>query len=328
MERATDPACPRCGYDLGGVITAWNGSGKERSEGASCPLEGVCSECGYGFLWRDLMSPRYRHLPAFCEHAIGFRGRLWARFITLLWLALPKRFWQRVHLHHDVRIWRSRRFAIEAVVAAVVLLVLFQVASGMWSSHRVTGRGPRGLQSVVDGWCNCANVTYAITRTGTLYGVAILEANSRVPRLAAFAGFFGAWLLLIRFAVPVTLRREGVQRRHIQRACAYSALCVAWLAVLGALTALAHAALTNRLHFHSAYAHDYGWVSVGLASLWLSQWWLRTLTVGWCVPQGVRVWAALLCVAVLTGIVAYVVTFWLVLTPDDMLFLPPWNSWR
>jgi len=34
--------CPHCGYDLSGGAAAW---------GESCPLEGVCSECGRRIRW-------------------------------------------------------------------------------------------------------------------------------------------------------------------------------------------------------------------------------------------------------------------------------------
>ncbi len=57
-EHSLPPACPRCGYDLGGAVAVWNGSGKEQREGASCPLEGVCSECGLRFRWAEIMDWR------------------------------------------------------------------------------------------------------------------------------------------------------------------------------------------------------------------------------------------------------------------------------
>jgi hypothetical protein len=41
--------CPRCGYDLSGTIAAWE---------CSCPVDGVCGECGLGFRWAGLFRVR------------------------------------------------------------------------------------------------------------------------------------------------------------------------------------------------------------------------------------------------------------------------------
>ena len=40
------PLCPRCRYDLAGVVASWS---------SACPCAGVCSECGLDFLWPDLL---------------------------------------------------------------------------------------------------------------------------------------------------------------------------------------------------------------------------------------------------------------------------------
>ena len=40
--------CPRCGYDLGGVVAIFRDS---------CPLEGTCSECGMALRWGEVSCP-------------------------------------------------------------------------------------------------------------------------------------------------------------------------------------------------------------------------------------------------------------------------------
>lgn len=40
--------CPKCDYDLGGIRASWR---------ESCPLRGVCPECGFQFNWGHLITP-------------------------------------------------------------------------------------------------------------------------------------------------------------------------------------------------------------------------------------------------------------------------------
>ncbi len=65
-------ACPHCRYDLGGQVATWT---------QSCPLEGVCPECGQSFDWRE-------------AHRKSERQRMWRRLgpagvLGLFWTFLP-----------------------------------------------------------------------------------------------------------------------------------------------------------------------------------------------------------------------------------------------
>ena len=51
-------SCPRCGYDLAGVVESWN-----HAESLSCPLNGTCSECGLGFEWADVFRSKDTEKP-------------------------------------------------------------------------------------------------------------------------------------------------------------------------------------------------------------------------------------------------------------------------
>src|SRR5688572_8005690 len=83
------PACPRCGYDLGGAVASW------REE---CPLRTTCPECGLGIDCRDVLNPAFARLPMFLEHAGRRRG---AALVVTAWRALrPRRFWRWVRMEH------------------------------------------------------------------------------------------------------------------------------------------------------------------------------------------------------------------------------------
>lgn len=110
--------CPRCGYDLSGMAA----SPKE-----SCPLEGVCSECGLTFLWGDVLVVRQRLTSGFFEHAM--RGRARAFLFTLRWSFRPGQFWRWVRLEDPIAPDRLLVFAALAPIVAT-LGALAVVAAG------------------------------------------------------------------------------------------------------------------------------------------------------------------------------------------------------
>src|SRR6185295_18404627 len=86
------PHCPRCGYDLSGAVATWS---------LSCPITGVCSECGLAFDWRNILDPKNRDVPWLYEHA----PRWWnigAALRTLAAIAISVWFWTVVRVHHRV----------------------------------------------------------------------------------------------------------------------------------------------------------------------------------------------------------------------------------
>lgn len=88
--------CPRCAYDLTGVLETWTDS---------CQIEGTCSECGLEFAWADLLRPERRLLPWLYEHA----RRAWnvtSLAITVWRVLFPWTFWDRVKIHHETRLRR------------------------------------------------------------------------------------------------------------------------------------------------------------------------------------------------------------------------------
>src|SRR5688572_24659310 len=110
--------CPRCGYDQRGVMATWN---------ESCPLHGVCSECGLQFIWADVLVPA-KFEPQWC---VEFVPRVWRvpmaackTFAISFW---PWKFWSRMKVSQPIR-WR--RLASYLLFLLVPLLLGYVVAQG------------------------------------------------------------------------------------------------------------------------------------------------------------------------------------------------------
>lgn len=73
-----DIPCPRCGYNLRGLSTP------------------RCPECGYQFVWPELLDPQYRLHPYLYEHQVGMKAR--AFYLTLVGGLRPRRFWRDLRL--------------------------------------------------------------------------------------------------------------------------------------------------------------------------------------------------------------------------------------
>jgi hypothetical protein len=109
--------CPRCGYDLSGMVTAWE---------ASCPLVCVCSECGLESLSVDVMRPERLVLPGFVEHASGVWQRVRWSVRTWVWALRPWVFWRKVELKYAPR-WRGQVFWLLLLVAMPLVVIIASV---------------------------------------------------------------------------------------------------------------------------------------------------------------------------------------------------------
>ena len=121
-----DTRCPRCGYDLHGLIETWK---------HECPISGVCTECGLEFEWGELLNPR-RSVPKWCvEYARGWRI-FPSSYLTLYMLLLyPSRFWRELKVTHQPRV-----LLIPCVLLALAplfyLLVVLMVGVNMYLQVR------------------------------------------------------------------------------------------------------------------------------------------------------------------------------------------------
>ena len=104
--------CPRCGYDLRGVIPTWT---------QRCPLEGTCTECGLRFRWPEVLQPE-KFEPRWCvEYAPGRLGAIKGAVRTLLRSFWPWRFWSSLKMWHAVRPRRLILYLLFLVLLPVAL---------------------------------------------------------------------------------------------------------------------------------------------------------------------------------------------------------------
>ena len=114
-ENGLGTTCPRCGYDLRGVVAAWR---------ESCPLSGTCAECGLTFDWEYILRPN-RLTPHWCvEFVPRRRGVPWAAAKTLLRSFWPWGFWKRMNMAFPIY-WG--RLAICMLLLLIVPLAVMYV---------------------------------------------------------------------------------------------------------------------------------------------------------------------------------------------------------
>jgi hypothetical protein len=103
--------CPRCGYDLRGVMPTWI---------ESCPREGTCAECGLTYRWAEVLHPE-KFEPTWCvEFAKGRRSFARASLGTFMRSFWPWGFWSRVKMAHGVKF--RRLFAYAIILIAIMLM--------------------------------------------------------------------------------------------------------------------------------------------------------------------------------------------------------------
>src|SRR4051812_42242580 len=107
------PMCPRCGYDLSGAIATWT---------ETCPLNGLCTECGLTFENRMVLNERLRRQARFFEVAMSSLTRA---CITTGQAALwPWKFWRWVMMEHEVRYGRMLVGVGVGVVMSMLRMLL------------------------------------------------------------------------------------------------------------------------------------------------------------------------------------------------------------
>ena len=209
--------CPRCAYDLSAIPPSWSNT---------CPLTGTCSECGYTYLWRDILRPEYTIPPHFYEYAQ--LNKLKALRITLLKSLRPWSFWRWVQLHHTPR--RSLFFYLvfSLIMLAAAFIPLRLLALFITSYSLPTTTAPYRLFNHL--WPAACDFP------------AIIDfENGYTPTIPWL--FFFIWSLLLPlsyFTLPTTLRQAKVTPGHILRIATY-----AFSSTIAILTILA---LTNFIY--------------------------------------------------------------------------------
>jgi len=201
--------CPRCGYDLSGVVESWT---------ESCPLEGVCSECGLGVVWgRVLRAGSCPHWS--CEHVVVLTA--WRVFKTGLRALLPWKLWRKLTLENDVVPQRLRAMLIRGVLTGYGVGLLAWLASVMasWLIFAwVRPAAPFGSPAVwfvakgslswpIEAGWNCSGEAWAFL-SWTLLCIAGI-------------GVALPWSLML---VPKTLSGARIRRDHLLRGSGFACL--------------------------------------------------------------------------------------------------------
>jgi hypothetical protein len=135
MTRAAgDPeestACPRCGYDLRGTVATWEDS---------CPLSGVCTECGLELSWAEVLVPE-KYEPRWCIEFEPRKRRLFrAAIATLARSFVPWRFWRDLKMSHPIR-WRRLSIYLGLLVLPLVLIYVVWQATVALNVYRLVER--------------------------------------------------------------------------------------------------------------------------------------------------------------------------------------------
>ena len=222
------PCCPRCGYDQSGVVATWM---------HSCPLDGMCSECGLALQWVDVFRPDRFIVPGFVEHSRGWWRTFVAAWRTLWWTFCPSGFWRRVRLEHArmPRRWLVYFLATAGLflfVRRVLVLALFVLASSSSAPGARTPRNGLDLFASVDMLTSeCSN--YAVYRDWGPVGPAgwRLDLWNLAPPAAFGVGALCVMMPLMLLLLPFTRRRLKIQASHVLRAGIFGALPL-WLVLI------------------------------------------------------------------------------------------------
>ncbi|MCZ6835838.1 MAG: hypothetical protein O7G85_08700 [Planctomycetota bacterium] len=127
--------CPRCGYDLQGMIASWEDA---------CPMQGVCAECGLEYSWAEVICPE-KFEPNWCVECCPdkpYRTRLRQTYLNSF---QPRRFWSQLKMSHEIKWRRITGYLIVLLMPLLLLYVLEQSAVAI----RVRSLQQRELQRIL-----------------------------------------------------------------------------------------------------------------------------------------------------------------------------------
>lgn len=196
--------CPRCGYDLAGAVTAWGSD--------SCPMKGLCSECGHAFEWADVLAPVRQRVLWLYEHAPHWWSARSA-IATLLLALLPNVFWRRVQPHHYVQPQRLAAWPVALLLGWAVLWATASIALDIWISMHTRG-------TIID----LHRVEEYIIRSGAAQlGLdGDWWSSSRTPSYLLVFVAFAAGAASVGLAAPSFWSNARVRAAHIVRITVYS----------------------------------------------------------------------------------------------------------
>lgn len=278
---ASNPQCPRCGYDQTGIAPP---------DWPTSAVRVHCSECGLAFTWRDLrLAAETRDLDFF-ELAAGPALRLVPRLG--LRALNPIRFWNWVKIEFPIQPHRVAAGVILAVILLVSslsgMLFLAKLLDGYWMSIRVGAFGGAAWwirPPAVDMpfMLILGSKDWSVGRPALPLGWVIVAQVSTVVVPFSF--------LLLR----TSLRHCRVRWVHLLRIASYAVIAIP--AISGAFaiaSAIFRLVITFRLrsvnmaaptapwvgrwHELHDWLHSYAWTAYAVSWLaWLCVWWWAAL---------------------------------------------------
>lgn len=208
--------CPRCGYDVSGVVDSWT---------EQCPVEGICSECGLAYGWKYILNPDFHGDPLFVETAT--RRLMHAMVVTYRRTLLPWRFWSWVKLEYT---FNPRRMVICVAACALVIWLLGSTTFLALNTATFYVHGPMAI-SRWGPWIYSLNDVLLFTLWPDVF-------SWGVPTLFAVqSGAFALWMALMPLTFLIlgdTMARAKARWFHVVRIGVYqfSVLPIYWLLCL------------------------------------------------------------------------------------------------
>ena len=195
-----DVNCPMCEYNLRGLI------------------EPRCPECGFTFLWVELLDPsRWVHPYVFEHHP---RRNLWSFFRTLIGGLRPGRFWDSLMPSQPSNPGRLRLYC------TIVILVSFAGVLGELVGSTVAHHSFQGQAATLQTW-------RAALRTAW--------SDSEIRPLAVMALVVPVWALLTYWTMMIfgtSMHIAKVNPSHVFRCVVYCLDICLWCGVFVAIVAL------------------------------------------------------------------------------------------
>jgi hypothetical protein len=292
------PICPRCGYDLQGLVATWHTQGPDTS-GASCPTAGTCSECGLLFEWRLALSPHLANVPWFveCQHAMRLA---YSTMRTSIRALFPFVFWRHVALESPRNAtrrawWLLCTLLIWPFLVSATLLVVSCIAVAVNPSPTVIWNGSAWVVSAPP-----SSWDLLVSRSLAVFPNAASVFTSPILALASVLRVEGAALLLcgslsgaagfplMLVVLPFSRAKSKVRIAHLARASAYALaptpLLVALICYIvydyGPLPVWVPAGIAALLSFIVNPMGPSGLILLGAPLVWFALWWFFALRTG------------------------------------------------
>ena len=226
-------ACPLCDYNLFGL---------DRPR---------CPECGYGFEWSEVMSPRRQRHPYLFEHHPECNVRSWRQTWVGAWR--PRRFWKSLHPAQPSRplrllaYWFIGLVFIPIVLPALVLYpfrveTLYRSAVRSQSEARLQRSSEyreqiiarHGSERAFLDWLFPRKTMLSLFREHVASGTALRHREGQI--LAFYAPpllLIWPWLTLASLLVfQISIRRARIRTIHLARCVLYCFDIPSWCLIL------------------------------------------------------------------------------------------------